>query len=78
MLRELANHNEDLRRLLEKGYALGFDSNYLIVRDIPYLNERRELQIGAIVCKMTTTDNINFEQQDHQVFFAGSHPVSYT
>ena len=40
MLRELANHNDDIRRLLEKGYALAFDSNYLIVRDVPYLNER--------------------------------------
>lgn len=76
MLRELANHNDDIRRLLEKGYALGFDSNYLIVRDVPYLNERGELKIGAIVCKMKTADNIHFEQQDHQVLFAGSHPCA--
>jgi molybdopterin/thiamine biosynthesis adenylyltransferase len=74
MLRELANHNDDLRRLLEKGYALAFDSSYLIVRDIPYLSDKRELKIGAIVCKMKTADNMNFEPEDHQVFFAGSHP----
>lgn len=76
MLRELANHNDDVRRLLEKGYALGFDSNYLLVRDVPYLNERRELKIGTIVCKMTTVDNVRFEQQDHQILFAGSHPCA--
>jgi hypothetical protein len=76
MLRELANHNDDIRRLLEKGYALALDSDYLIVRDIPYLNEKRELKIGAIVCKMKTADNIHYEQEDHQIFFAGSHPCS--
>lgn len=76
MLRELANHNDDLRRLLERGYALAFDSNYLIARDIPYLNEKLELKIGAIVCKMRTADNIHFEQEDHQILFAGSHPCA--
>jgi len=76
MLRELANHNDDIRRLLEEGYALAFDGNYLIVRDIPYLNERRELKIGSIVCKLNTPDNIHFEQDDHQVFFAGSAPCT--
>ena len=76
MLRELVNHNDDIRRLLEKGYALAFDSNYLIVRDIPYLNERGELKVGTIVCKLKTTDNVRFEQEDHQVFFAGSAPCA--
>ena len=76
MLRELANHNDDIRRLLEKGYALAFDSGYLIVRDIPYLNEKRELKIGAIVCKTKTADNVHYEQEDHQALFAGSHPCA--
>jgi hypothetical protein len=76
MLRELANHNDDIRCLLEKGYALAFDSNYLIVRDIPYLSERRELKIGSIVCKLKTADNVHFEQEDHQIFFAGSAPCA--
>ena len=36
MSQTLVSRNDDLRRLVEKGYAVGFDSNYLIVRDIPY------------------------------------------
>jgi len=72
----LVNHNEDLRRLVEKGYAVAFDSNYLVVRDIPYLDSERKLQIGAIVTKLEFIDQERVTQTDHQVFFAGSVPYS--
>ena len=51
MLRKLANHNDDIRRLLEKGYALKLDSSYLVVRDVPYLDHEKRLKKGAIVTK---------------------------
>jgi hypothetical protein len=70
----LVNHNDDLRRLVEKGYAVAFDSNYLVVRDIPYLDSERNLQIGAIVTKLEFIDQERVTQSDHQVFFAGSVP----
>lgn len=74
MFQKLVNHNDDIRRLLEKGYAIAFDSHHLIVRDIPYLNSERELQIGAIVSKLVFTDQERIVQEDHQIFFAGSVP----
>ncbi|MEP1929974.1 MAG: DUF6791 domain-containing protein, partial [Roseibium sp.] len=52
MLIELANHNSDIKQLLDKGYALRFDSNHLVVRDIPYLNADAELCWGAFVAKL--------------------------
>lgn len=74
MFQKLVNHNEDIRRLIEKGYAVGFDSNYLIVRDILYLDDKLEQQVGAIVTKLVFTDPDHVVQEDHQIFFAGSHP----
>jgi hypothetical protein len=74
MFHELVSHNDDLRRLVEKGYALSMDSNYLIVRDIPYLNERSELQVGAIVTKLVFVDQERVALEDHQIFFAGTVP----
>jgi hypothetical protein len=71
---KLVSHNDDLRRLVEKGYAVGFDSNYLIVRDIRYLDDQRQLRLGAIVTKLVHTDQNHVVQDDHQIFFAGSHP----
>ena len=75
MFHELVNHNDGIRRLLEKGYAIAFDSSYLVVRDIPYLNDQRERKIGAIVTKLDIIDKIKIgKPDDHQIFFAGGHP----
>ena len=74
MFQKLVSHNEDIRRLVEKGYAVAFDSNYLILRDIPYLDNLKQLQIGAIVAKLKFVDQEHVTQEDHQIFFAGSVP----
>ncbi|WAC02491.1 hypothetical protein N7U66_01910 [Lacinutrix neustonica] len=49
MIVSLAENNQDIERLLKKGYALAIDSNHLVVRDIPYLDNNGNLKIGAIV-----------------------------
>lgn len=74
MFQKLVNHNDDIRRLVEKGYAVGFDSNYLIIRDVLYLNHKGEQEVGAIVTKLIFPDSDHVVQDDHQIFFAGSHP----
>jgi uncharacterized protein DUF6791/ThiF family protein len=74
MFHKLVNHNDDLRRLVDIGYAVSFDSKCLIIRDIPYLDSGLELQIGAIVAKLTFKDEDHVTQDDHQILFAGSHP----
>ena len=74
MFQKLVNHNDDLRRLVEKGYAVAFDNNHLVVRDIPYLDSEGQLQVGAIVAKLEFIDQEHVTQTDHQVFFAGSVP----
>jgi hypothetical protein len=71
---ELASHNEDLKRLLEKGYAITEDHGYLVVRDIPYLDATGVEQKGGIVTKLVDVDGRKVTQEDHQIFFAGSHP----
>lgn len=76
MFQKLVNHNDDIRRLVEKGYAVGFDSNCMIIRDIPYLDDQRNLQIGSIVAKLVFIDQERVTQDDHQVYFAGSIPHS--
>jgi hypothetical protein len=74
---ELVSHNEDVRRLLERGYAIGFDSGYLVVQDIPYLDDQRRCRSGAIVTKLDHIDRTKINKpNDHQIFFAGSHPCN--
>lgn len=74
MFQKLVSHNDDIRRLVEKGYAVAFDSGYLIIRDIPYLDNLKQLQIGAIVTKLVFIDKERVTPDDHQIFFAGSIP----
>jgi hypothetical protein len=75
MFHELVNHNDDLRRLVVKGYAVAFDDNhYMVVRDIPYLDQDRMLRQGAIVAKFLDLGENKIAQDDHQIFFCGSHP----
>ena len=74
MFQKLVSRNDDLRRLVDKGYAVAFDSNYLVVRDIPYLDSDRLRRVGAIVAKLDFIDQERVAQTDHQVFFAGSVP----
>lgn len=70
----LANHNPDIHRLLERGYALRIDSAHLVVRDIPYIDAGGALQSGAFVTVLVFTDKDHVQQQDHQIYFAGSVP----
>jgi hypothetical protein len=70
----LANHNDDIRRLLEKGYALADAGGYLIVRDIPHLDARGDLQWAAFVAKLVPVDKLRVRQHNHQVSFTGGTP----
>ncbi len=74
MFQKLVSHNDDIRRLVEKGYAVAFDSNCLIIRDIPYLDTNRQEQFGAIVAKLVFVDQVKIIQDDHQIYFAGDVP----
>ncbi len=77
MYRKLANRNDDIRRLIERGYAVAVDStSYLIVRDIPYLDSNLTLQWGAFVTALVYLTPETVTQQNHQVYFAGSHPYN--
>lgn len=75
MFQKLVSLNSDLKQLVDKGYAIAIDStNHLVIRDIPYLDSKGELRIGAIVAKLKFIDKERFEQQDHQIYFAGEMP----
>lgn len=74
MSRQRASHNDDIRRLIEKGFAVSEDSNYLVIRDIPYLDANLELKTGAFVATLVAVDKHRVQQDDHQVWFAGGIP----
>lgn len=74
MFAKLVSHNEDLDRLIAKGYAVAFEPGYLIVRDVSYLDHEGNLQFGALVAKFNDVDGKRIVPTDHQAYFAGNHP----
>ncbi len=74
MFQKLVSHNEDLRRLVEKGYAVAFDGAHLIVRDIPYLDAGGAVHWAAFVAKLVFVDEVRVVQDDHQIYFSGGVP----
>ena len=73
---KLASRNDDIRRLVEKGYAIAIDGAHLIVRDIPYLDNECNLQWGAFVTKLVFVDQERVQQDDHQIYFTGTAPYN--
>lgn len=76
MFQKLVSRNNDIRRLVEKGYAIAFDGAHMIVRDIPYLDNECNLQWGAFVAKLVFIDQERIQQDDHQIYFTGSAPYN--
>jgi hypothetical protein len=74
MYQKLVSHNSDLAALAAAGYAIAFDSNFLVVRDIPYLDAAGQLQWGAFVTALEFIDQTHVRQHNHQVYFAGGAP----
>ena len=58
MFQKLVSHNDDIRRLVNVGFSVAFDSKHLVIRDIPYLDANRHLQMGAIVGSLQKTEKI--------------------
>ena len=73
---KLASRNDDIHRLVEKGYAIAIDGAHLIVRDIPYLDNECNLQWGAFVSKLIFVDQERVQQDDHQIYFTGTAPYN--
>jgi len=76
VFQKLVSHNGDIQRLVEKGYAVAFSNNCLVIRDIPYLDSSLHLQIGAIVAKLVFVNQVEVLQDNHQIYFAGSAPYN--
>lgn len=74
MSRSLISLSLDLRRLRNEGYSLEICGGYLLVRDVPYVDEARKVQFGVLISPLTLTGDRTARPADHVVHFAGSAP----
>ncbi len=77
MSHKLIDLNDDLRRLRDKGYNVSIENNHLVVRDIPYVNERREvLTDGVLASSIDLAGEKTIQPSDHTIRFGGERPYS--
>ncbi|HET6912334.1 MAG TPA: ThiF family adenylyltransferase [Rhodanobacteraceae bacterium] len=71
----IIDRSTDLQRLRGAGYNIGIsDAGFLLVRDVPYVNELREIATGTLVSNLDLAGDITVQPQDHTAKFIGEYP----
>lgn len=76
MSQQLINHSPDLQRLQDEGYDLEVRSNYLLVKNVPYLNSSKEVKLGILVSELSLAGDVTTTPSTHVAYFAGDHPCN--
>ena len=74
MSQQLISHSADLRRLREAGYSVRIVSNHLVVDDVPYVTDQREVENGTLVSELTLAGDVTNKPKTHVVMFSGKMP----
>src|SRR5579885_2901343 len=74
MSQQLINRSADLRKLRNEGYDLEIRSGCLLVKDVPYVNSRREVLRGILVIKLVLAGDETGRPDTHVAYFSGEHP----
>jgi len=74
MSEQLVNHSPDLRRLRDEGYDIEIRSNYLLVKQVPYVTAEKVVARGILVSELSTSGSATTTPNTHVVTFAGSIP----
>jgi hypothetical protein len=60
--------------LRDEGYDLEIRSGCLLVKDVPYVNSRKEVLRGVLVIKLVLADDETGKPDTHVAYFSGEHP----
>jgi uncharacterized protein DUF6791 len=76
MSQKLFSRNEDLQRLRADGYFVQIiDEKFLVMRHVPYVNNRREVAWGTLVTPLELAGDITRKPiSDHLILFDGDFP----
>jgi hypothetical protein len=76
MSRQLISRSWDLQKLQNEGYELEIKAGFLLVKGVPYVNSRKEVQRGTLVMKLVLAGDMTTKPDDHVAYFAGDHPCN--
>ena len=77
MLQQLISHSPDLKRLQEEGYELEVKGGYLLIHQIPYVTNQREIKRGVLVSELSLANNYTTTRpNNHVINFIGEFPCN--
>jgi len=76
MSRALFSRNADLARLRDEGYFVQVSSGLLVMRNVPYVNEQREVKLGTLISSLTLAGDETRPPDTHVAFFDGDFPCA--
>ncbi len=73
------SRSPDLERLIGEGYELELTTDgYLLVRNVPYLDDQKLVQRGIVVTKLELNGDVTVNPvQDHVAYWVGSTPYRW-
>jgi tRNA A37 threonylcarbamoyladenosine dehydratase len=76
MSQKMFSRNAELQRLRDEGYfVLIVDEKFLVMRQVPYVNAKREVAFGTLVTPLELAGDITKKPvSNHVVFFDGDFP----
>jgi hypothetical protein len=77
MSHRLISHNKDLKKLQDDGYELQVKGAFLVISSVPYVNSKRQVIRGTLICKLNLVANELAKPEDHVMYFIGEHPCSH-
>ncbi len=61
-------------RLRAAGYNIGIRAGFLLVKEVPYLNSKKEVKRGTLVDKLKLAGDVTEPPEDHVAYFIGEYP----
>ena len=74
MSQSLINRSPDLRALADDGYDIDIVSGHLVVRNVPYVNAKRQVKLGVLVSTLNLAGDVTSRPNTHVAMFAGDYP----
>lgn len=70
----LVRSSRDLTRLVQEGYAVRVVSGFLVVDDIPFVNDAGEVHWGSFLCPLDLAGDTTARPKTHVMCFVGGVP----
>ena len=74
MSRALFSRNADLKRLRDEGYFVQQRGGFLVMREVPYVDARRQVRTGTLISSLTLAGDETRTPDTHVVHWDGDFP----